>query len=254
MNSPLTYDDSTLVFVKAPTDHILREKLMEKISSATLPEEVSVHDLSEQLGGEFISRFVVPYLCISVRPKELIILEAKSSQVAAKVKTVLSPEDGLGVIKSLYKSVASQALELFGQLEGQCEKIVQRKIEQDNAWGRKNRALTYLNFAQIQAPEHASQLAPVIEQLESERKTAEEQYSEIRKNCVDLKGQFVKLIDLLSVAKITESQSAPDFLQTWHKAVAKFATISLPRLHGVEVANLLQEEFDNRTPAPAESD
>lgn len=253
MNVSSSYDYSVLLFVRAPVDRAQRAAFKERLSIVTRPDAIVIHDLNDGLGSEFLHRLVVPYLCASERHKELIIVEAASSQTAAKVKAVLNTEHGLGVIKPLHGSTRTQAMGLFCQLEERCAKIVQRKIDQENAWWKKSQALAYLKIADTQVPEYSSLLAPVIRKLQHDEVESVSLQSQIRESCLELTGQFAELVDVLSEAKIITSSYAPHFLRTWCEAIATFAMTSLPRLHGVEVASLMRQEFEDRTPELAEN-
>ncbi|MDQ2103434.1 hypothetical protein [Azospirillum isscasi] len=248
MNTPSIYDNSVLLFVRTTIDRTQRAAFKERLSNVTRPDTIIIHDLNDGISSEFLHRVVIPYLCASERHKELIVVEAASSQTAAKVKAILNPEDGLGVIKPLHGSTRTQAMGLFCRLEERCAKIVQRKIDQENAWWKKSQALVYLKIADTQVPEYSSLLAPVIRKLEHDEVESVSLQSQIQESCLELTGQFAELVDILSEAKIMTSSYAPHFLRTWCEAIATFAMTSLPRLHGVEVASLLRQEFENRTP------
>lgn len=253
MNPSSSYDNSVLLFVRAPIDRTQRAAFKERLSIVTRPNAIIIHDLNDGLGNEILNRLVIPYLCVSERHKELIVVEAASSQTAAKIKAVLNLEEGLGVIKPLHGSTRTQAMGLFCQLEERCAKIVQRKIDQENAWWKKSQALAYLKIADAQVSEYSPLLAPIIRKLEHDEVEAASLQSQIRESCLELTGQFAELVDVLSEAKIMPSSYAPHFLRTWCEAIATFAMTSLPRLHGVEVASLLRQEFEDRTPELAES-
>lgn len=248
MNESSSYDNSVLLFVRAPIDRIQRAAFKERLSIVTRPDAIIIHDLNDGLCGEFLHRLVIPYLCVSERHKELIVVEAASPQTAAKVKAVLNPEEGLGVVKPLHGSTRTQAMGLFCRIEERCAKIVQRKIDQENAWWKKTQALAYLKIADTQVPEYSSLLAPVIRKLEHDEIESVSLQSQIRESCLELAGQFAELVDILSEAQIMTSSYAPHFLRTWCEAIATFAMTSLPGLHGVEVASLLRQEFEDRTP------
>lgn len=253
MNAYFNFDSPVFVFIRTPKDKKAFSALKDKMLNATPKDEIILHDPGCGVQSNLMDLFIVPFLCVIGRATGFFIMEAATGKTAAQGKMMIDPQDGLGVIGPFPPEVWNEAMKQFFALEEKCAKLVERKNIQDQKFWKKRMALSQLKSARDYLPEHSSQLTPIIQSLENDEAEAKKFQSDLRDDCLSLSGHFAELADLLSQAKITKSTDNPFFLRSWHEAVAVVARHKLPQLYGVQVAETLLEEFENRTPEPADN-